>query len=709
MKKLQSFGLFVTLLLVLVSCADNDPLDFEVEKPNSIAMQEELNSYEPLKSYVEENAPDFILGAGVSIPEYNAKRTMYSLINTNFQEVTPGYGMKHGAVVKANGTLDLTSVTKFLGMAEEAGKSVFGHTLVWHANQNAGYLNGLIAPMSVSTPAFPNSINQEVLKDGSFTGWVYDSAQVSLAENEGMGEMTNAIKLEAGAGVSSPSDVQFTSPEIPVVQDHEYEVVFYVKSDVPGEGSVSFEGLTNNSPEVDYDGDGAVDTTFTTGYSWKEIRFRINDFESDSITLHFNFGYSPNVTYLVDINNFYVYDTEGQPIQTNLISNGDFEAGTGWGGWGNNSTRGITEDGMGLNNSGHAFYVTNPSITGGFWEVQTVYEFPEPLKMGETYELSFWVRGDGEGAIRPELQSPDYSSNGFGQVQVTPEWKRVEIAATATTADRSRLIFSYGEFAGTVYIDDVVLKSTSASGGDVTIVNKTDQEKEIILESALKRWISGIMGVSSYVHAWDVVNEPMDDGNPYELKTGVGQQLSSDEFFWQDYLGKDYAVKAFKMAREYADPEDLLFVNDYNLEYNLDKCKGLIQYVNYIEDQGAQVDGIGTQMHININTNKENIDEMFKLLAATGKLIKVSELDVAVNTSEPTDAILQQQAEMYKYVVNSYAENIPAEQRYGITVWGVIDSTDDSSWLPGDKQGLWNINYSRKPAYASFAEGLQSL
>ncbi|TDN90385.1 glycosyl hydrolase family 10 [Salegentibacter sp. 24] len=711
MKSLYKLGLWVAVLSMATSCTDYEPLDFHVEKPESVALQEELNSYQTLKTYLEEDASAFKLGAAVSIPEYNSKEVMYRLINSNFQEVTPGYGMKHGAVVRADGTLNLAGVNTFLTMTEAAGISVFGHTLTWHANQNAGYLNGLIAPIAVTTPAFPNEIDSQNLQDGSFTGWIYEPMQVSLAQGEGMGEMAGAIRLEAGTSVYSPEDLQFTSPAISVVQDNEYEVVFYVKSDIPGEGSVAFEGLENNTPLLDYDSDGTVDSTFTTGRSWKEIRFRINDFQADSINVHLNFGYAPNVNYLVDIGNFYIYNTEGDPIVNNIVANGDFETGTGWGGWGNNSTRGITEDGMGFGNEGKAFFVTNPSLTGGFWEVQTVYGFQEPLEMGETYELSFWVKGTTDGIIRPELQSPNYSSDGFGQVYVSPEWQRIELSTTATAEDRERLILSYGEFAGTVYIDNVVLKNTSSSsGGETTIVNKTDEEKEMIIESALENWISGIMTATGYVQAWDVVNEPMDDGNPYELKSGANDtDITSDEFYWQDYLGKDYAVKAFNLARQFAQPDDLLFINDYNLEYNLDKTRGLIKYVEYIESQGARVDGIGTQMHISLDSDKDKIVEMFQLLAETGKLVKVSELDIRTDVSEPTDEILQQQADMYSFVVEAYEANVPVAQRYGITVWGVSDSLEDANWLPGEFQGLWDVNLNRKPAYKSFAEALKSL
>jgi endo-1,4-beta-xylanase len=32
--------------------------------------------------------------------------------------------------------------------------------------------------------------------------------------------------------------------------------------------------------------------------------------------------------------------------------------------------------------------------------------------------------------------------------------------------------------------------------------------------------------------------------DPTQLKSGVGRELAADEFYWQDYLGKDYAVMA---------------------------------------------------------------------------------------------------------------------------------------------------------------------
>jgi endo-1,4-beta-xylanase len=565
----------------------------------------------------------------------------------------------------------------------------------------------------VESPAFVNSLNTNSLKAGTLDGYTSSGAgaNVSVVDNEGMGGAAKAIKLKSGSSAAAPADLKFVTPSIPVVPGHEYEVVFYIKSDVAGEGRIAFEGLKNNTPQKDWMNTGKNSEKFVTGPGWKRVRFRISDFESSSIKLHFDLGYAPNVTYLLDVQNLYVYDTQGEPLVSNLVANGDFEAGTGWGGWGNNSTRGITATGMGLNNAGKAFFVTNPSTTSGYWVVQTSYELPKPLDNAKAYKLSFWVKGTAAGVIRPELQSPDYSSNAFGTVNVSTDWQLITLTTTATAATRSRMVFSYGEFAGTVYIDNVVLSTAVAVGG-TTIVQKNAAEKEAIIAGELERWISGMVThAAPKVKAWEVLTEPMDDAKPAELRSGVGRTLAADEFYWQDYLGKDYGLKAFQLARKYGNDKDLLFIHDSNLEQNLDKCRGLISYVAYLESKGAKVDGISTQMNISLDTDKQAIVTMFQLLAATGKKIRISGLNVAVGvtTDKATLDQYQAQKDMYQYVVAKYFELVPASQRYGITVFSPLDSPANAAWRAKEPIGLWTEGFNRKPAYSGFAEGLKAL
>jgi GH35 family endo-1,4-beta-xylanase len=246
---------------------------------------------------------------------------------------------------------------------------------------------------------------------------------------------------------------------------------------------------------------------------------------------------------------------------------------------------------------------------------------------------------------------------------------------------------------------------------DIKVVEKrsTSNINPALVKEALEKWINGMMAhYKGKVKAWDVVNEPMDDGSPSTVKTGKNKTLASDEFYWQDYLGdKDYAVTAFKLARAAANAGDILFINDYNLEQSLAKCDGLINYVKEIELLGAEVNGIGTQMHISINTNKDNIAQMFERLGRTGKLIKISELDIKIGTASPTTEQYTQQAEMYQYVIDMYLKYIPEAQRYGISVWGISDNANEHVyWISNDAPNLWDKDYQRKHAYKGFADGL---
>lgn len=689
-------------LFSLASCADFGALDdFQVEKPLSVEMQEQINSFGDLLNYVEElGNPNFRLGVSLPMSDYTNQGVRFRLVNRNFNEFSPASGMDHRSVVQNNGNLNLAQVQSLLELADSREINVFGNPLIWHRNQNSGFLNGLLAPLIVNSPAFMNELNVSTLAAGNLDDWSF-SQGVSFVPNEGMGSGTPAIQLQAGMS-GNPSDLRFSSPMMEIIPGRTYEVIAYIKSDQPGEGRFTFEGLNNNEPQLAWGGTGPATETFTTSISWKEIRFRVSDFTGDSFRFNLELGFQPGVTYFLDINNLYVYDLEGDPVINNLISGGDFESGIAWGGWGNNSVRGVTEEGMGVGNAGRAFFVTNPSLTGGFWEVQTLYQLAAPVKEGDTYRLSFWVRGDAEGVIRPELQSPNFSSNGFGQVFVTRDWRFVSLTTTVTADDRNRFIISYGEFAGTVYIDQVVLASESFTGGSTTIVEKTASEKTSIVGTQMQRWISEFVSqTKNDIKVREVVSEPIHPSNNGLIRTGQGLTLADGEFYWQDFIGKDYAVDAFKLARQHGNPDDILFISESGMESNLSKAEALIDYVSYIEENGGKVDGIAAKMVLNLNSNMQNVSELLRMLAATGKKIKISDLEIRLNDSQPSLVALITQGDMYKQVVDLYLSLIPMNQQYGISLAAPIDGTDSA------RSGLWNSALTRKHAYAGFAEGIQ--
>lgn len=559
MRKIYKIVPFAALLLSVASCTEPHVLSYDVEKPSTIESQDQINEYSDLKTYIDRKVnPDFKLGAGISLNEYTNQSLIYRMVNNNFDEITLGYEMKHGAIVQADGSLALDNVNKLLKAAQEANVSVFGHTLCWHANQNATYLKKLIAP----------------------------------------------------------------------------------------------------------------DVLSTTGPGW-DMAMQ-NDFETDN--------------------------SSNYQVNSNL-------------------TASYTAVGQGSKGTGRALKLTNASVRANDWEAQLYVKFTPAVKLGDKYRLTMDVRADVSASTptQAQLNPGGYKHwDFFGAVPYTSTWATYvkETTVIASMVDCNTIAFNLGKTASNFYYDNVKVEKYNATGS-IQTQEKTPEQKKILIAGALDKWITEMVkNCAPYVKAWDVVNEPMDDAKPYELKTGVGRlNMAGDEFYWQDYLGKDYAVEAFRLTRKHGNATDKLFINDYNLEYSIDKCKGLIQYVNYIESKGQKVDGIGTQMHININSDKAKIETMFQLLAATGKLIKVSELDVAAGKN-PTESDLQMQADMYKFVVDMYTKYIPANQRYGITVWGLTDSKSDSSWLPGQNQGLWKeelYNYARKPSYSSFAEGLKLL
>jgi len=683
MKRINKIA-WTLVMIAMVSCVDDSPLVFDgVEKPASIANLEYLNEYNALKTYTDRTAnPNFKLGAGVSVSSYLERGVMSRLINSNFDEITAGYEMKHGAVVKDDGALNLGNVINFIADARDAGVSIYGHTLCWHANQNAKYLNSLIADREIEVD--PNETIEVVngIKDYAVEGFNYwVGGPVMPVVQDGRLVVTNPEKQ------TNFWDIQYhVADGIPTIVGVRHKVTIRIKGSTPGEITMVYGNWGNTEG-----------TTIPITEEWKEVSAEYNGLvESCFVMLQ-----SGHYVGTYEIEWVKVSHQEAPGILVpRYIYESDFSDGNAINGWGNGSTRQVINEEL---------VIVNPSVVN-FWEAQAAIDFQDPFIQGETYFLSFKIKGSAAGAVRPGFQDPsDYSSGGdFSTVNFTTEWKEVTVQTIVTKETASRFLFSFGDFAGTIYIDDLKLYYEESANK----IPLTPQEKADTLAWALENWIAGIMEVSKdYVKAWDVVNEPMDDGNPMEIKTGIGKpNMASDEFYWQDYLGKDYAVLAFNLAAQYGNPGDKLFINDYNLEYNLDKTRGLIEYVKYIEQKGARVDGIGTQMHISISSDKDKIIEMFELLAETGKLIKISELDIGVGkkTQEATEEDLKAQAEMYKFVFQKYFEIIPPAQRYGITLWSPVDSPQGSSWRPDEPIGVWTTSLNRKHAYAGVVEGLSS-
>ena len=436
----------------------------------------------------------------------------------------------------------------------------------------------------------------------------------------------------------------------------------------------------------------------------------------------------------------YGQDTPSDPM-VNIVTNGGFESGAdGWTGlWGKYT---YETDAAGYDGQCLAFTLT--AECANQWDAQLFW--PVDLEVGKTYAYSFWAKSDSGLNVQFIGQNESYSGIYKDAFDLASDWMLCQGEFIYAESDPEALCrvgvqFGRADSEGAKFwIDDFKFGEKIASPAarryfapkpqkaapTITYIYKTAEEKKALLLGAMESWIKQMAEHLPTVKHWDVINEPIMDGSnawrgidnvfngedtaPVENE-GLTLNWASDHWYWGYYIGKEYASKAFEYARQYCGPDAKLFVNDYNLETSPGKLQALIDFAKYIDENnstgGPLVDGIGTQMHVQTSITKDKVDAMFKKMAETGKLVRVTELDVAVGTANPTAEQLVEQAETYKMIVESYKENVPVAQQSGITIWTLSDNAaEHEHWLNGDAPNLFDANYGRKLAYKYFCDGL---
>lgn len=317
---------------------------------------------------------------------------------------------------------------------------------------------------------------------------------------------------------------------------------------------------------------------------------------------------------------------------------------------------------------------------------------------GSNYKLTYWAKAAVNGqSLRVVAQGTTY----YVQLDqpLTTSWTLYTFNFAPTETSVS--IKFHFPIAGTFLIDNLSAGVSSSVLDPVQVKN------------AFQNWITTMVTrYKTKVTGWDVANEVVVDGTG-DLRTGSNSSGSGgDYFYWADYLGRGYIAEAFRWANA-ADPDAKLFINDYNLESDNRKLDSVIKIINELKAASVPIHGVGLQMHISINTSNAGIDNAFQKLAATGLLIHVSEMDVRINPSNAsaftaTQALFDQQAAKFRYVAESYFRNVPAAQRFGLTVWNL---TDADSWIVTggriDFPTLFDNTYNKKTAFTELIKGLQ--
>lgn len=744
------FGL--ALLFISASCADDKFVDFKTEKPESIAQYEYLNAYDALKTYIDRSThPNFKLGVGVAANDFLKGEMVRSVAVANFDEVVAGNAMKYASIVADDGSMDFGTVTKFVEAAKTSGLTVYGHTLCWHSQQNNKWLNSLIA--NKPKPVDPSSVNRVLHivagepKDNVWDWEIYYDLDNVLEIGK---QYTLTLRIKGsnpGAfsfwpGMKDGSNTHYGFPECTSGEGWIDNTIFFTPTSSIDRLRFCFGKLGGDLyfDDVVLKADGSeanllVNSSFDeddishwTTVSWMGLSYGVEELGESGSTVWFESIITNGDAEGEDVSCFYATeDGKGGPYAAP-----------------------IGETGTGADGVGRAFIVKSADNPAEDHSTQFFVKANTVLKEGDICKLSFKYKADkAAGSDSQTHKKPgEYIFYDAGvSVNFTTQWQKFEKEFTVTeqmvtnegVQPFQTIAWNLAKFkeANTYYFDDIEFGIQKKAEG----IPLTPEEKKEVLTNELERWIKGMMeACGGSVTAWDVVNEPIsgggDDGNGnYALQSATNPDdngVGGQNFYWQDFLGDDYVRIPIKFARKYfaengGNSGDLkLFINDYNLESwwdNNKKVKSLINWIKRWESDGeTKIDGIGTQMHVSYILNEadqkkqeESIVNMFELLAASGKLIKITELDMGIvekafgegiKTELVTFEQYQKMSDFYKFIIQKYFEIIPVAQQYGITQWAATDSPADSGWRKGQPIGLWDLNYNRKHTYAGFADGL---
>ena len=699
---------------VLGGCADWDDWNYDVEKPQTIAQYEYLNDYAPLKEYLDRKAhPGFKVSAALGVDEFNQQGPLFRLAAHNFDEIVAGNAMKMASCVNDQGVMDFSKVSSFVSAAEDAGLTVYGHTLAWHAQQPRKWLEKLIADKELDVDPSQKTfteLSRQTYQDGKFPFY-----QMGCAPDV----INGSIHF-----VPTGDWSQFFCMTGCSMKAGNYVAILHIKS--TKDGKISFTAQNGWGAEAQ-----KITQKFTVkANEWVDAEVALNDIQGGN----YDFVLLPETfDGTLDLQSVTIGQYESpameveQEVKHQTYQDGPFPY----------YQMGCAPDV--INGSIHFvptgdwsqfFCVSGAALTPGNYAVDV------EIKSTKSGNIKMTVQNGWGG----DAESCD------GTVALKEGWTTARFKMTLEKGGNYDFILKPETFDATLDLKSVTVKKIVKTNS----IPLTPKEKSDTLTWAMNKWISGMMqATGGKVKAWDLINEAISGGGNvngfYALQTEATSEHNPQDFYWQDYFTPEmYGPIVEKAARDaYAavegtNPADLkLFINDYNLESDWDnnqKVKSLVYWIGVWEKKGQElgwntkIDGIGSQMHISyyenpqtLESKKKAIQNMLKIMVASDKLVRISEIDMGYVDKDGNDVTTAQleklpidervakekaMAEYYKWIIEQYFKIVPPEKQYGICQWCLTDSPADSGWRPGQPVGLWNLNYQRKPAYGGFADGL---
>ena len=738
--------------MLLASCVDHFDQNFETVRPDKEAQYGYLEQYDALKEYIKDR-PNFHLGIGTAVDEYNKKELVYALTNSNFNETVAGNAMKMASCVADDGSMNFEKVSEYVKNATDAGLSVYGHTLAWHAQQPNKYLNGLIAPKEIEVDPDAKVEKTDYERDCStLSSYAWEELPASVKtewNKDGAVVITNPEPIDPWYSLQ-----YWLVDGISLNPGTTYKITILCKAEGKSPAHVRFK-LGNWGDNFELENGFEI----PVGGGYKEVSFEVTP-KIDSNGLLFQHGDFVGKIYWKSIK---ITHSEAPSVEifTDCLRNGEMKTGDDM------SNFVVREVGKGD--------VAGTPIAGGpdgkncvvvhananaanEWDTQFfIYTPNKTWSAGDNYKITFYYKASEniDAVTQCHSKPGDYLHYAClsPNPSFTTQWQKYEANGTIPAEGDGMKAIAFNlnvgkkDHAIDYYFADI-------HWGTVEKGNKkplTDEEKKEKLTPVLQNWIYGMMeATEGKVKAWDVVNEALcgadkDGDGYYDLQSATRSTVSADDaknnFYWQDYLGDiEYVRTAVAAARKgFADaggnPEELkLFINDYNLESTWDdnqKLKSLIHWIGEWEKDGKTViDGIGSQMHVSCcmdpveqKKREDAYVNMLNLMVSTHKLVRISELDmglevkknevkdgeypyVQVNTTDMTEEQHKAMRAYYEFIVKKYFEIVPENQQWGICQWCVTDSPANSGWRAGLPVGLWDLDYYRKHTYGGFAAGL---
>jgi len=233
----------------------------------------------------------------------------------------------------------------------------------------------------------------------------------------------------------------------------------------------------------------------------------------------------------------------------------------------------------------------------------------------------------------------------------------------------------------------------------------TCDDARAVLEDHIRTVVGHFKGE---IYEWDVANEIFQDNwdaGGVRLRTEANPFLRACADDPVALIGD-----AFRWAHE-ADPDAVLFLNDYNAEGINEKTDAYYDLAQRLLADGVPLSGFGAQGHLSLLYGFDtSIQANFERFAALGLQVAVTEADVRIPLLEgetgPTPAQVAEQAARYDAMLEACL-NVPACSSF--TVWGFPDA---NSWVPAVFPGegwatIFEDDFSPKPAFDAMLVSLR--